>query len=81
MKPAVSTPTRRQYWSSLRTMLSPERFSLREEQFFLFLAVLIGIGGGTGGGVLPDVHRVPALEAAGQRTAAIDAARLSGPAC
>jgi CIC family chloride channel protein len=25
-------------------MLSPERFSLREEQFFLFLAVLIGVG-------------------------------------
>src|SRR5271165_1530889 len=42
-KPAVSTPTRRQYWSSLRSMLSPERFSLREEQFFLFLAVLIGV--------------------------------------
>jgi CIC family chloride channel protein len=45
-KPAVSTPTRRQYWSSLRTMLSPQRFSLREEQFFLLLAVLIGIGSG-----------------------------------
>src|SRR5579871_6642743 len=42
-KPAVSTPTRRQYWRSLRSMLSPERFSLREEQFFLFLAVLIGV--------------------------------------
>src|SRR5271166_1875437 len=42
-KPAVSTPTQRQYWSSLRSMLSPERFSLREEQFFLFLAVLIGV--------------------------------------
>ena len=46
IKPAVSTPTRRQYWSSLRTMLSPQRFSLREEQFFLLLAVLIGIGSG-----------------------------------
>ena len=46
VKPSVSTPTRRQYWSSLRTMLSPERFSLREEQFFLLLAVLIGIGSG-----------------------------------
>src|SRR6201994_3271276 len=46
MKPAVSTPTRRQYWSSLRTMLSPERFSLREEQFFLLLAVLIGVASG-----------------------------------
>ncbi len=45
-KPAVSTPTRRQYWNSLRTMLSPERFSLREEQFFLLLAVLIGIAAG-----------------------------------
>jgi CIC family chloride channel protein len=43
IKPAVSTPTRRQYWQSLRAMLSPERFSLREEQFFLLLAVLIGI--------------------------------------
>lgn len=46
LKPAVSTPTRRQYWSSLRTMLSPERFSLREEQFFLVLAVLIGVASG-----------------------------------
>jgi CIC family chloride channel protein len=46
LKPAVSTPTRRQYWSSLRTMLSPERFSLREEQFFLLLAVLIGVASG-----------------------------------
>ena len=45
-KPAVSTPTRRQYWSSLRTLLSPQRFSLREEQFFLLLAVLIGIAAG-----------------------------------
>src|SRR5271169_3287824 len=45
-KPAVSTPTRRQYWSSLRTLLSPQRFSLREEQFFLLLAVLIGIASG-----------------------------------
>ncbi|HTV66729.1 MAG TPA: chloride channel protein [Bryocella sp.] len=42
-KPTVSTPTRRQYWSSLRAMLSPTRFSLREEQFFLLLAVLIGV--------------------------------------
>ena len=45
-KPTVSTPTRRQYWSSLRAMLSPERFSLREEQFFLFLAALIGLASG-----------------------------------
>ena len=30
----------------LRTMLSPQRFSLREEQFFLLLAVLIGIASG-----------------------------------
>ncbi|HLI63121.1 MAG TPA: chloride channel protein [Terriglobales bacterium] len=43
VKAAVSTPTRRQYWSSLRAMLSPQRFTLREEQFFLLLAVLIGI--------------------------------------
>jgi chloride channel protein, CIC family len=42
----VSTPTRRQYWSTLRTVLSPQRFSLREEQFFLFLAVLIGLAAG-----------------------------------
>ena len=49
LKPAVSTPTRRQYWSSLRTMLSPERFSLREEQFFL--------AGGTGLGLRLG-HRV-----------------------
>ena len=55
VKPAVSTPTRRKYWSALRTMLSPQRFSLREEQFFLLLAVLIGIALGAGGGVLP--HR------------------------
>ena len=46
LKPTVSTPTRRQYWNSLRTMLSPQRFSLREEQFFLLLAVLIGIAAG-----------------------------------
>jgi chloride channel protein, CIC family len=46
LKPAVSTPTRRQYWSTLRTILSPQRFSLREEQFFLLLAVLIGIASG-----------------------------------
>ncbi len=45
-KSAVSTPTRRQYWRSLRTLLSPQRFSLREEQFFLLLAVLIGIAAG-----------------------------------
>jgi CIC family chloride channel protein len=45
-KSAVSTPTRRQYWTSLRTLLSPQRFSLREEQFFLVLAVLIGIASG-----------------------------------
>ena len=78
IKPAVSTPTRRQYWSSLRTMLSPQRFSLREEQFFLLLAVLIGMASGSGGGMLPDVHRVSATEVAGQRTAALGAARLSG---
>ncbi len=46
LKPAVSTPTRRQYWNTLRTILSPQRFSLREEQFFLLLAVLIGIASG-----------------------------------
>ena len=46
LKPTVSTPTRRQYWNSLRTLLSPQRFSLREEQFFLLLAVLIGIAAG-----------------------------------
>jgi CIC family chloride channel protein len=45
-KPAVSTPTRRQYWNTLRSMLSPQRFSLREEQFFLLLAVMIGIASG-----------------------------------
>ena len=43
---SISTPTRRQYWSSLRAMLSPQRFSLREEQFFLLLAVLIGVAAG-----------------------------------
>jgi hypothetical protein len=46
IKPTVSTPTRRQYWRSLRAMLAPQRFSLREEQFFRLLAVLIGIGSG-----------------------------------
>lgn len=45
-KPAVSTPTRRKYWDALRGMLSPERFSVREEQFFLFVAVMIGIASG-----------------------------------
>ncbi len=43
VKAAVSTPTRRQYWNSLRAVLSPQRFTLREEQFFLLLAVIIGI--------------------------------------
>lgn len=45
-KPAVSTPTRRKYWDALRGMLSPERFSVREEQFFLAVAVMIGIASG-----------------------------------
>jgi CIC family chloride channel protein len=45
-KPAVSTPTRRKYWDALRGMLSPERFSVREEQLFLFVAVMIGIASG-----------------------------------
>ena len=45
-KPAVSTPTRRKYWDALRGMLSPERFSVREEQFFLVVAVMIGIASG-----------------------------------
>jgi CIC family chloride channel protein len=46
VKSAVSTPTRRQYWRSMRTLLSPQRFTLREEQFFLLLAVIIGIAAG-----------------------------------
>jgi chloride channel protein, CIC family len=46
IKPAVSTPTRRKYWDALRGMLSPERLSVREEQFFLVLAVMIGIASG-----------------------------------
>ncbi len=45
-KPAVSTPTRRKYWDALRGMLSPERFSVREEQFFLVVAVMIGLASG-----------------------------------
>lgn len=45
-KPAVSTPTRRKYWDALRGMLSPERFSVREEQFFLVMAVMIGLASG-----------------------------------
>ncbi len=45
-KSAVSTPTRRKYWDALRGMLSPERFSVREEQFFLVVAVMIGIASG-----------------------------------
>lgn len=45
-KPAVSTPTRRKYWDALRGMLSPERFSVREEQFFLVIAVMIGLASG-----------------------------------
>lgn len=45
-KPAVSTPTRRKYWSALRSMLSPERFTFHEEQYFLFLSVVIGVGAG-----------------------------------
>ena len=77
IKPAVSTPTRRQYWSSLRAMLSPQRFSLREEQFFLLLAVLIGILLRVGGRLLPHVDRVSASQAAGERTASVRTARLS----
>jgi len=42
-KPTVSTPTRRKYWDALRGMLSPERFSVREEQMFLVVAVMIGL--------------------------------------
>jgi len=42
----VYTPTRRKYWDVMRSMLSPARFSLREEQFFLVLAMLIGIAAG-----------------------------------
>jgi len=45
-KSAVSTPTRRKYWDALRDMLSPERFSVREEQFFLLVAVMIGLASG-----------------------------------
>ena len=45
-KSAVSTPTRRKYWDALRGMLSPERFSVREEQFFLVMAVMIGLAAG-----------------------------------
>lgn len=45
-KSAVSTPTRRKYWDALRGMLSPERFSVREEQFFLVVAVMIGLASG-----------------------------------
>jgi chloride channel protein, CIC family len=45
-KPAVSTPTRRKYWDALRDMLSPERFTVREEQFFLVVAVMIGLASG-----------------------------------
>lgn len=45
-KPAVSTPTRRKYWDALRGMLSPDRFSVREEQLFLLIAVMIGLASG-----------------------------------
>jgi chloride channel protein, CIC family len=44
---AASTPVRRKYFESLRRMLaSPGLISLREEQFFLVLAILIGIFSG-----------------------------------
>ena len=78
IKPAVSTPTRRQYWSSLRTMLSPQRFSLREEQFFLLLAVLIGIGSGLAVVCFRMCDRVSEIAFAGKRPAAIRTARLPG---
>jgi len=42
----VSTPIRRKFWAGLRSMLSPGAFSLQEEQFFMLLSVLIGIGAG-----------------------------------
>lgn len=37
---------RRNQWKAMRNILSVSRFSLREEQFFLLLAVLIGVGAG-----------------------------------
>jgi chloride channel protein, CIC family len=44
---AVSTPVRRKYFESLRRMLaSSGMVSLREEQFFLVLAIFIGIFAG-----------------------------------
>ena len=42
----VSLRARKKYWDVMRGILSPTRFSLREEQFFLLLAVLIGIAAG-----------------------------------
>ena len=42
----LSALARNKYWEAMRNLLSPSRFSMREEQFFLLLAVLIGIGAG-----------------------------------
>lgn len=40
------TPVRRKYWQTLGSLLSGEILTLREEQFFLVLAIFIGIFAG-----------------------------------
>lgn len=41
-----ATPVRRKYWQTLGSVLSGEILTLREEQFFLVLAIFIGIFAG-----------------------------------
>lgn len=41
-----ATPVRRKYWQTLGSVLSGEILTLREEQFFLVLAIFIGIFSG-----------------------------------
>ncbi len=41
-----STPVRRKYWQTLGSVLTGEILTLREEQFFLILAIFIGIFAG-----------------------------------
>jgi CIC family chloride channel protein len=43
---AKATPVKRKYWQTLGSVLSGEILTLREEQFFLVLAIFIGIFAG-----------------------------------
>ena len=54
----MATPVRRKYFESLRRMLGPAGLiSIREEQFFLVLAIAIGILAGLLRGAFPGCNR------------------------